>query len=164
MTPALTPPPPEYLTGMLAEAAELLEVRWERAGDPSPAPLSVSQIRNLYVLERAGVMSLRELGEALGPSPPSMSRLCDRLQTIGFIELRQNPADRREPEIRISKTGRTYLREVRVRRQSTIAELLTAVPAPAQHALCTGLRHFLAAENSSRPQLNQHRAEDTDAT
>ncbi|WHT23285.1 MarR family transcriptional regulator [Crossiella sp. CA-258035] len=129
----------------LTEVTELLEVLWERGGGPSLAPLSVSQLRALYVLERAGCLNLRELGEALGSTPPSISRLCDRLQAVGFVARTPSSVSRREVELRITETGLAYLGELRAQRRAQLAEVLDAMPASARRSLHTGLSQFLAA-------------------
>ncbi|MET9432300.1 MarR family transcriptional regulator, partial [Streptomyces sp. NPDC003036] len=63
---------------------ELLEVLWNKGRDmTSPAPVSSSQLRVLYILERDQPINLRTLGDVLGSAPSSVSRMCDRLDALG---------------------------------------------------------------------------------
>ncbi len=68
------------------EIIELLEVLWEQGRNATArAPVSPRQLRVMYCVDRDEGMNLRALGEALGSAPSSVSRLCDRLEAIGFV-------------------------------------------------------------------------------
>jgi DNA-binding MarR family transcriptional regulator len=126
----------------LTGVAEHLEVLWERSREVSAAPLSVSQLRAMFALERAEPMNLRSLGEALDSSAPSVSRLCDRLQAAGFLDRAVSASNRREVELRLSERGRAYLRDLRARRQERLREVVESMPSPARQALFDGLTSF----------------------
>jgi DNA-binding MarR family transcriptional regulator len=125
-----------------ATAAELLEVLSGRA---SVAPASASQVRVLLVLEHHDGINLRTLAGILGTAPPSASRLCDRLQTSGLLERESGSADRREVRLRLSGTGRSFLADLRARREGEIAAVLSAMPPAKARALLEGLEAFCTA-------------------
>jgi DNA-binding MarR family transcriptional regulator len=125
-----------------SEAAELLEVLWGRA---STAPVSASQLRVLFILEHNEGINLRTLADALGSTPPSTSRLCDRLQAVGFVERRAATASRRELELYLSRRGRAFLTDLRARRESALQSVLEQMPTPQRSALLKGLEAFCAA-------------------
>ena len=127
---------------MTSEAAELLEVLWGRA---STAPVSASQLRVLFILEHNEGINLRTLADALGSTPPSTSRLCDRLQAVGFVERRAALASRRELELYLSRRGRAFLTDLRARRESALQSVLEQMPNPQRSALLKGLEAFCAA-------------------
>ncbi|MDQ0604373.1 DNA-binding MarR family transcriptional regulator [Streptomyces canus] len=127
---------------MTSEAAELLEVLWGRA---STAPVSASQLRVLFILEHNEGINLRTLADALGSTPPSTSRLCDRLQAVGFVERRAAIASRRELELYLSRRGRAFLTDLRARRESALQSVLEQMPTPQRSALLKGLEAFCAA-------------------
>ncbi|MER6187244.1 MarR family transcriptional regulator [Streptomyces sp. NPDC001652] len=127
---------------MTSEAAELLEVLWGRA---STAPVSASQLRVLFILEHNEGINLRTLADALGSTPPSTSRLCDRLQAVGFLERRAALASRRELELYLSRRGRAFLTDLRARRESALQSVLEQMPTPQRSALLKGLEAFCAA-------------------
>ncbi|MCX5203280.1 MarR family transcriptional regulator [Streptomyces sp. NBC_00237] len=124
----------------------LLEVLWERGRDAvSPAPVSSSQLRVMHILERAEGINLRTLGEVLGAAPPSVSRLCDRLEALGYVKRSASTVSRREVELRLTAPGRSYLRDLRARREEALVAAVAAMPPTARGALVHGLGEFRAA-------------------
>lgn len=140
MTPS-SYPPPDHVARVTSEAAELLEVLWGRA---STAPVSASQLRVLFILEHTDGINLRTLADALGSTPPSTSRLCDRLQAVGFVERRSSTSSRRELRLRLSARGRTYLGELRARREEALRSVLEQMSPVHRTALLEGLEAFCA--------------------
>ncbi|NYV75726.1 MULTISPECIES: MarR family transcriptional regulator [Streptomyces] len=130
---------------MTTTAAELLEVVWGRA---STAPTSASQLRVLHILEHHDGINLRTLAESLASTPPSTSRLCDRLQAAGFIERVTSPEDRREVRLHLSGRGRVFLADLRARREKEVREVLADMPAAKRIALLEGLEAFCATAAS----------------
>ncbi|MBW1603730.1 MarR family transcriptional regulator [Streptomyces sp. JJ66] len=142
--------PPHREAGEAAEAAceviELLELLWERGRDAvSSAPVSASQLRVLYILERDEGINLRTLASLLGSAPSSVSRLCDRLEAVGFVERAPSPVSRRELELLLTPPGRDYLRDLRAQREEVLVQVISAMPPSARKALVTGLTGFQAA-------------------
>lgn len=127
---------------MTSEAAELLEVLWGRA---STAPVSASQLRVLFILEHNEGINLRTLADALGSTPPSTSRLCDRLQAVGFMERKAGTTSRRELRLYLSRRGRTFLTDLRARREAALTSVLEQMPAAQRSALLSGLEAFCVA-------------------
>ena len=130
---------PDEAARAASVAAELLEVLWGRA---STAPVSTSQLRVLYILEHNEGINLRTLTEALGSTPPSVSRLCDRLQAVGFVERAPSTNSRRELQLRLSARGRTFLRDLRARRERELRAVIGRMPAKQRAALLAGLESF----------------------
>lgn len=135
-------PEPDEVARVTSTAAELLEVLWGRA---STAPASSSQLRVLLVLEHHEGINLRTLADFLASTPPSTSRLCDRLQAAGFVEREVSPADRREIRLYLSGRGRAFLVDLRARREQALRAVLEQMPASDRTALLTGLEAFCAA-------------------
>ena len=133
---------PDDVARLASVAAELLEVLWGRA---STAPVSASQLRVLYILEHNEGINLRTLAEALGAAPPSVSRLCDRLQAVGFVERAPHSGSRRELALRLSRVGREFLRDLRARRENELGAVLDRMPEGGRTALVDGLDAFRAA-------------------
>ncbi|MGW1965780.1 MarR family winged helix-turn-helix transcriptional regulator [Streptomyces sp. NPDC001935] len=127
---------------MTAESSELLEILWGRA---STAPVSASQLRVLFILEHDEGINLRTLADALGSTAPSTSRLCDRLQAVGFVERAPSTTSRRELRLFLSPQGRTFLAELRARREEVLEAVLAQMPAAGRAALAEGLAAFCAA-------------------
>nr|WP_234320053.1 MarR family transcriptional regulator [Streptomyces sp. SBT349] len=150
----MTPPAPRRRSADAARAAsdviELLEVLWERGRDAaSPVPVSSSQLRVLYILERDEGINLRGLGDLLGAAPSSVSRLCDRLQAVGFVERATSQTSRRELELRLTAGGRRFLAELRERREEALTAAIATMTPAARSALVEGLAGFRTAVGNS---------------
>ncbi|MFE1442348.1 MarR family winged helix-turn-helix transcriptional regulator [Streptomyces sp. NPDC058739] len=130
---------------MTTKAVELLEVVWGRA---STAPTSASQLRVLHILEHHDGINLRTLAESLASTPPSTSRLCDRLVAAGFVERVVSAADRREVRLHLSSRGHTFLDDLRTRREQELHKVLADMPAGKRTALLEGLESFCATAST----------------
>ncbi|MFH9087931.1 MarR family winged helix-turn-helix transcriptional regulator [Streptomyces sp. NPDC017673] len=135
-------PQPDEVARVTSTAGELLEVLWGRA---STAPASASQLRVLLILEHHEGINLRTLADSLASTPPSTSRLCDRLQAAGFVDRVVSATDRREVRLYLSSRGRAFLDDLRARRERELQEVLTLMPAAKRAALLEGLEAFCAA-------------------
>ncbi|WP_051165751.1 MarR family transcriptional regulator [Amycolatopsis orientalis] len=118
-------------------------------------PLSHAQLRAVVALDRHDGLNLRTLAELLGSTPPLASRLCDRLEAVGFLERLPSSRDRRELVLRLSERGRGYLRELRARRRESVRAVLARMTPAGRAALARGLREYQAVaavrERGDRP-------------
>ncbi|MEU9391951.1 MarR family transcriptional regulator [Streptomyces sp. CdTB01] len=133
---------PDEVARVTTTAAELLEVVWGRA---STAPTSASQLRVLHILEHHDGINLRSLAESLASTPPSTSRLCDRLVAAGLVERVVSAEDRREVRLHLSGRGRAYLADLRTRRERELRSVLADMPVAKRIALLEGLEAFCDA-------------------
>ncbi|MFF8278847.1 MarR family transcriptional regulator [Streptomyces lateritius] len=132
------------------ELIELLEVLWERGKDMvSSTPVSASQLRVLYCLDRDEGINLRTLGKVLGSAPPSVSRLCDRLEALGFVQRLPSPVSRRELELHLTTRGKAYLHDLRAQRQEALLVVIDSMTPSARNALLKGLTSFQDALNDA---------------
>jgi DNA-binding MarR family transcriptional regulator len=120
---------PDGAVGDLRVVVEELQLLWEREEGAEGAVLvSASQLRVLRALERNPGSSLRELGEMVGSAPSALSRLCARLEAMGFVRRAPSPQSGREIELHLSRPATTYLRQVSEHRERVLATLLEAMP------------------------------------
>nr|WP_187279132.1 MarR family transcriptional regulator [Streptomyces lavendulae] len=138
-------PEPVEVARVTATAGELLEVLWGRA---STAPASASQLRVLLTLEHQDGINLRTLSDALASTPPSTSRLCDRLIAAGLVERVISAVNRREVCLHLSSKGRAFLVDLRARREKELEAVLALMPAGKRTALLEGLEAFCRAAAS----------------
>lgn len=144
--PIGSPRPVTAATAETSELIELLEVVWERSRDTvSAPPVSSAQARVLFLIDGYGEMNLRELGRLLEAAPPSVSRLCDRLQAVGFVDRHPGPGDRREVLLRLTPAGGAYLERLRASRQEALAQAMDAMSPDGRAALAAGLAEFCTA-------------------
>jgi DNA-binding MarR family transcriptional regulator len=141
-------------TTAVASLARIFESVVEGAWDVSPRPLSVSQLRAVVALDRHDGVNLRQLAEQLGSTPPLVSRLCDRLEAVGFLERLPSSRSRRELTLRLSDRGRAYLRDLRARRREGVEALLAKMSPAGRAALEAGLREYLALAEAGPADLH----------
>lgn len=140
------------VAAVASSVVELLEVLWGGGRDLATAPVSVSQLRVLYVLETDDGINLRTLTETLDSRPSSVSRLCDRLEAIGLVQRTASAASRRELELHLTSAGRVFLRDLRAAREQSLERVLDAMPGADRRALLSGLRSFRAAAAGAASQ------------
>ncbi|MEU9860196.1 MarR family transcriptional regulator [Streptomyces sp. NPDC047971] len=148
---------PEQTAQAARELIELLEVLWERGRDMvSPTPVSASQLRVLYSLDREEGISLRTLGELLGSAPPSVSRMCDRLEALGFVQRLPSPVSRRQLELHLTARGKAYLQDLRGQREEALLAVIAAMSPTSRKALLRGLVGFHEAVGGGMPAPSSH--------
>lgn len=139
---------PDFASGRFSREAsrsagsvvELLDVLWEQARESTvTTPASPSQLRLMYVVDRHEGIRMRTLCKRLAIAPPSASRLCDRLQAVGFLERLPCPDSGREITLRLTTAGRTHLRRVREQREDMLHRAIDAMPHADRRALARGL-------------------------
>lgn len=129
----------ESTARVASDAVELLEVLWGRS---LSGPISASQLRALFILEHNDGINLRTLAKAMDSSPPSVSRLCDRLAAMGMIDRTPSPTSRRELRLHLSKSGRALMDELRTRRVQDLEQVLARMPTGKRQELLEGLSAF----------------------
>ncbi|MET9936077.1 MarR family transcriptional regulator [Streptomyces sp. NPDC006324] len=129
-----------------------MAVGWARAGHTAPPPPGPpSQLRVLYSLDREEGINLRALGELLGSAPPSVSRMCDRLEALGFVRRLPSPVSRRQLELHLTVRGKAYLRDLRVQREEALLAVISGMSPTSRKALLRGLTGFQDALDKERP-------------
>ncbi|BFV61121.1 MarR family transcriptional regulator [Kitasatospora sp. CMC57] len=132
-------------TATVSSMVELLEVLWGGGREMGATPVSVSQLRVLYVLAESDGINLRTLTETLDSRPSSVSRLCDRLEAVGLVQRTASPTSRRELELHLTPAGLAFLAELRAGREQALAEVLADMSTADRRALLTGLNAFRTA-------------------
>ncbi|MEU9802896.1 MarR family transcriptional regulator [Streptomyces sp. NPDC051000] len=124
----------------VGDIVELLDVIWENARqNTAAAPASTSQLRLMYLVDRRPGIRMRALADFLGAAAPSVTRLCDRLEAIDFLERHPCPDSGREITLRLTPAGRTHLARIRENREQTLAQALESMTTDNRRALATGL-------------------------
>ena len=102
--------------------------------------VTLTQYRSLVALASRGPQGIAALADALGVTPPTASRLCDRLVRKGLVRRRTDRNDRRQVRAGLTEAGRRLVDVVTERRRQEIANLLTAVPEDARRSVVAGLQ------------------------
>ncbi|AYN42713.1 MarR family transcriptional regulator [Streptomyces dangxiongensis] len=127
-----------------------MEERWANTPEVNIAPLSPSQLRVLYTLEDHDGTNLRTLARTLSITSAAVSQLCDRIEAAGFLERVPNPHNRREVQVQLTGSGRTYLERLRSERRQALTPIIEALPSHDRAALLDGLTALAAATTVAR--------------
>lgn len=107
--------------------------------------VTLTQYRTLVILASRGPQNLATLAEAVAVTPPTASRLCERLVRKGLVRRRTDRNDRRQVRIALSETGQALVDAVTVRRRQEITDLLASIPAEEQRSVVAALRRLSAS-------------------
>ncbi len=97
--------------------------------------VTLPQYRALVVLASKGPQRVASLAEALEVTPPTATRMCDRLVRKGLVRRRTSREDRREVRLYLTPGGHELVAEVTRRRRDEIERLLGRIPPARQVAL-----------------------------
>ncbi len=114
--------------------------------------VTLTQYRSLVILAAQGPLGVASLAEAVAVTPPTASRLVDRLVHKGLVRRRTDRHDRRQVRIGLTESGRHLVDVVTDRRRAEIVALLSAIPPEVHQAMALGLRHLAEAAGEAPDQ------------
>jgi DNA-binding MarR family transcriptional regulator len=129
---------------VLSASRALVAVAARSLGDVAEE-VTLTQYRTLVVLASRGPQSLVSLAYAVDVTPPTATRMCDRLIRKKLVQRRHVHGDRRLTRLSLTQTGRELVDAVTERRRSEIEHLLEAVPVEQQTALVDALQRLATA-------------------
>ncbi len=129
---------------VLTASRVLVAVAARSLGDVADE-VTMTQYRTLVVLASRGPQSAAALAEAVDVTPPTATRMSDRLVRKGLVVRRHDRSDRRLIRLTLAKKGRDLVAAVTERRRIEIARLLAAIPVEQQSSLVDALQHLTAA-------------------
>jgi len=115
--------------------------------------VTLPQYRTLVVLAYGGPRRLADLAEALGVSPSTATRMCDRLVRKELVSRTRDELDRREVKLAITAAGNRIVTDVTRRRRDEVGDLLGAIPVPLRRQLVSSLT-LLASAAGTAPELH----------
>lgn len=137
-------PTDTIVDAVLTASRVLVAIAARSLGDVADE-VTMTQYRTLVVLASRGPQSAAALAEAVDVTPPTATRMCDRLVRKGLIVRRHEQGDRRLIRLTLAKKGQDLVADVTERRRFEIARLLAAIPTEQQGALVEALQHLTAA-------------------
>lgn len=129
----------------IESAAESLIAVLDPARGDHVLPVSPTQLRVLRWLRANPTTNVNGLAEALGVGASSASRLCDRLEALGYLRRNNDPRDRREVRLIVTTAAGTLLDELSDRRRQALERVLAAMPAAVRQDLVRSLAGFEVA-------------------
>jgi DNA-binding MarR family transcriptional regulator len=107
--------------------------------------VTLTQYRTLVVLASRGPQHMAGLADAVGVTPATATRMCDRLVKKKLIVRRAGRGDRRQVRLVLSKSGLDLVTAVTNRRRKEIEKIIGAVPLEERGVLVQALGRFAAA-------------------
>ncbi|MCY0945490.1 MarR family winged helix-turn-helix transcriptional regulator [Streptomyces antarcticus] len=123
----------------VSDIAELLDVVYENARQSAASPVSTTQLRLMFLVDRQPGIRMRALAQLLAAAGPSVTRLCDRLEAAGFLRRHRCADDGREVTLRLTPAGERHLARIRETRERTLAQALDTMTPDSRQALASGL-------------------------
>jgi DNA-binding MarR family transcriptional regulator len=90
--------------------------------------LTLREISTLYELGVTGSLKVSEIATRTGLSKAAASQMVERMVRQGLLERAENPANRREKQVRLSPQGRTITRQFDQAALEQIVKVLSRVP------------------------------------
>jgi DNA-binding MarR family transcriptional regulator len=107
--------------------------------------VTLTQYRTLVVLASRGPQNLAGLAEAVGVTPATATRMCDRLVRKDLIRRRTERDDRRQLRVALTVKGRSLVDAVTGRRRQEIARIMSEIPVEQQAVLVQALGRLASA-------------------
>lgn len=107
--------------------------------------VTLTQYRTLVVLASRGPQRLTELAQAVGVTPATATRMCDRLLVKRLIVRRTERGDRRNVRISLSDAGRTLVAVVTSNRRREIEQIVGGITAADRDVFVKVLERFTRA-------------------
>ena len=134
----------DIVDAVLSASRVLVSLAARSLGDVAEE-VTLTQYRTLVVLASRGPQSLITLAEAINVTPPTATRMADRLVRKGLVARRHERGDRRLIRLTLTASGKALVDAVTARRRVEVANLLAAIPADQKLALVDSLRRLAAA-------------------
>jgi DNA-binding MarR family transcriptional regulator len=132
-------PEQELMVDAVLSASRVLVAIAARSLADAGEDVTLTQYRSLVVLASRGPQGVAALADAVAVTPPTASRLVDRLVKKGLVRRRTDRQDRRQVRIALTETGRHLIDAVSARRRQEIATLLATVAPETQRSVVDAL-------------------------
>jgi DNA-binding MarR family transcriptional regulator len=107
--------------------------------------VTLTQYRTLVVHATRGPQSLGGLASAVGVTPATATRMCDRLVRKGLVRRRDERDDRRQLRVVLTVAGRALVDATTERRRRAIKSIIGQIPDREQVVLVQALARFAEA-------------------
>jgi DNA-binding MarR family transcriptional regulator len=122
-------PDPDALGFVLIDVARMLRSAFERRIATAGLGLTPGEARALvHVAALEGSRQL-DIAQRMGIEPMTLSTYLDRLQSLGFVERRPDPADRRAKLIFTTPAADELITNIRVEQIDLMGDVTSGIPA-----------------------------------
>jgi DNA-binding MarR family transcriptional regulator len=114
--------------------------------------LTIVQLKSLFFIDSESKTNFRKLANALGVTPPDVTRIVDRLVEQGMVTRRENPEDRRMQLLEATKKGKALLTRLRENKTTHLYRILTHLSIEELTTVAEGLRALVKAAELQREE------------
>lgn len=107
--------------------------------------VTLTQYRTLVVLASRGPQNMAGLADAVGVTPATATRMCDRLVKKKLVVRRTERGDRRQVRLALSKSGLDLVTAVTQRRRLEIKKIIGTIAPEERGVLVQALGRFATA-------------------
>ncbi len=104
--------------------------------------VTLPQLRILVLVRDGGPLNMKSVAEGLGVNPSNASRTCDRLVKGGLLDRRDDPQDRRNVALTLTRSGRNLVAAMLRQRETIFAQVVARMGPEERAQLTTGLTAF----------------------
>jgi DNA-binding MarR family transcriptional regulator len=136
---------PDSVIDAVLSASRVLVAVAARSLSDIAEEVTLTQYRTLVVLASRGPQNLAGLADAIGVTPATATRMCDRLVKKMLVVRQPEQDDRRQVRLALSKKGSRLVSTVTNRRRREIETIMSAIDPGEQSILVMALGRFAAA-------------------
>ena len=136
---------PDSVIDAVLTASRVLVAVAARSLADAAEEVTLTQYRTLVVLASRGPQNLAGLAEAVGVTPATATRMCDRLVRKDLIRRRTERDDRRHLRVMLTENGRALVDAVTDRRRREIERIVSEIPPGEQVVLIQALGRLATA-------------------
>jgi DNA-binding MarR family transcriptional regulator len=136
---------PDSVVDAVLSASRVLVAVAARSLSDVAEEVTLTQYRTLVVLASRGPQNLAGLAEAVGVTPATATRMCDRLVRKDLVRRRTERSDRRQLRVALTAKGRSLVDAVTDRRRREIELIMKDIPTEEQVVLVQALARLTAA-------------------
>jgi DNA-binding MarR family transcriptional regulator len=107
--------------------------------------LTIGQLKSLFFIDSQDSTNFRKLADALGVTPPDVTRIIDRLVEQRLVSRRQHPEDRRVQLLQVTQKGKALLAGLREYRTTRLRRILANLSTEELNTVAQGLRALVKA-------------------
>jgi len=134
----------EVVDAVLTASRVLVAVATQSLG-ATAEETTLAQYRALVVLASRGPQRMVDLARALGVTPSTSGRMCDRLSRKGLIRRHRARTDRREVLVSVTAAGREVVDQATARRRELLADILAKLDEEQRSGIAAALVAFAEA-------------------
>jgi MarR family transcriptional regulator, transcriptional regulator for hemolysin len=143
---------------LLSDAARLLRRRFDQ--EARDIPMTGAQLRIVGQLMRNEGISQSALAQLLEIEPMTLCRHVDRMEAAGFVERRQDEADRRIRRLYTTPKSRDLIAPMRAHADRIYEVALSGLSPAERHGVVGALERIVANLSTAQPaQGDAHRRE-----